>query len=266
MNRRLTTDNRSPKLYDAIVMHIATAAILVIGNEVLSGKVEEQNARFLIGELRELGVALQCILTIPDEPEIIAAAVKDLSARFSYVFTSGGVGPTHDDVTIKSIANAFDKSIVRHPELENLLHRYFGEQIDETRLSMADVPDGAELLYGEDLKYPVLACANVYIFPGVPELFRKKFAAIRERFRVAPFHLRVIHTLEDEFDISDRLRIVAEAHPTVAIGSYPNFITPAYRVKLTLESKRENEVDAAHQALLEILNELQIVVITNDEV
>ena len=85
-------------------MNAPTAAILVIGNEVLSGKIEEQNARFLIGELRELGVALQCILTIPDEPEQIAAAVKDLSARFDYVFTSGGVGPTHDDVTISSIA------------------------------------------------------------------------------------------------------------------------------------------------------------------
>jgi molybdenum cofactor synthesis domain-containing protein len=240
-------------------MQAPNAAILVIGNEVLSGKVEEQNARFLIGELRELGVALQCILTIPDEPEIIAVAVKDLSARFSYVFTSGGVGPTHDDVTIKSIASAFDKSIVRHPELESLLRKYFGEEIDETRLSMADVPDGAELIYGEELKYPVLTCANVYIFPGVPELFRKKFLAIRERFRVEPFHLRVIHTLEDEFDISDRLRIVADAHPAVAIGSYPNFITPTYKVKLTLESKLEAEVEVAYQVLLATLDPQKLI-------
>ena len=245
-------------------MNALTAAILVIGNEVLSGKVEEQNARFLIGELRELGVALQCILTIPDEPEIIAAAVKDLSSRFSYVFTSGGVGPTHDDVTIKSIATAFDKSIVRHPELESLLRRYFGEEIDETRLSMADVPDGAELIYGEELKYPVLACANVYIFPGVPELFRKKFLAIRERFRVEPFHLRIIHTLEDEFDISDRLRIVADAHPTVAIGSYPNFMTSEYRVKLTLESKNEFAVNAAHQELITRLDYAMIVTMNSE--
>ncbi len=240
-------------------MQAPTAAILVIGNEVLSGKVEEQNARFLIGELRELGVALQCILTIPDEPEIISSAVKDLASRFSYVFTSGGVGPTHDDVTIKSIASAFDKSIIRHPELEDLLRRYFGEEIDETRLSMADVPDGAELIYGEELKYPVLACANVYIFPGVPELFRKKFLAIRERFRVEPFHLRIIHTLEDEFDISDRLRSIADAHLEVAIGSYPNFVTLDYKVKLTLESKNETAVHAAHQELISILETAKIV-------
>ncbi len=240
-------------------MQAPTAAILVIGNEVLSGKVEEQNARFLIGELRELGVALQCILTIPDEPETIAAAVTDLCSRFSYVFTSGGVGPTHDDVTIKSIANAFGKSIVRHPELENLLLQYFGEEIDETRLSMADVPDDSELIYGENLKFPVLACANVFIFPGVPEQFRKKFSAIRERFRVQPFHLRVIYTLEDEFDITERLTRIAAAHPMVAIGSYPNFATPEFRVKLTLESKDKSAVHAAHCELLSTLDAANIV-------
>lgn len=236
-----------------------TAAILVIGNEVLSGKIEEKNARFLIGELRELGVALQCILTIPDEPEVIAAAVKDLSARFCYVFTSGGVGPTHDDVTISSIALAFDQPIVRHPALEGMLRRYFGESIDETRLRMADVPEGAELIYSEDLRFPVMAYRNVYIFPGVPELFRKKFTAIRERFRVAPFYLRIVHTLEDEFDIAQRLQTVAAAHPTVAIGSYPNFATPEYKVKLTLESKTEAAVETAYAALLLVLDETQLV-------
>ena len=240
-------------------MNAPTAAILVIGNEVLSGKVEEQNARFLIGELRDLGVALKCILTIPDEPAEIAVAVKDLSARFDYVFTSGGVGPTHDDVTISSIANAFGRPIVRHPELEAILRRYFGDGIDETRLRMADTPEGAELVYGSDMKFPVMACENVYIFPGVPELFRKKFTAIRERFRVAPFYLRIIHTLEDEFDIAERLQAVADAHPAVAIGSYPNFATPDYKVKLTLESKVETAVDAAQQALLLTLDETLIV-------
>lgn len=240
-------------------MHVPTAAILVIGNEVLSGKIEEQNARFLIGELRELGVALKCILTIPDEPEEIAAAVKDLSARFDYVFTSGGVGPTHDDVTISSIALAFERPIVRHPELEAILRAYFGDGIDETRLRMADVPEGSALVYGGEMKFPVMACQNVYIFPGVPELFRKKFTAIRERFRVAPFYLRIVHTLEDEFDITDRLQAIANAHPAVALGSYPNFATPEYRVKLTLESKIEAAVEAAHQALLLTLDETLIV-------
>lgn len=245
-----------------MVMTAPTAAILVIGNEVLSGKVEEQNARFLIGELRELGVALQCILTIPDEPERIAAAARSLSAQFDYVFTSGGVGPTHDDVTISSIARAFDKPIVRHPALEALLRGYFGEGIDEMRLRMADVPEGAELIAGETLKFPVMACGNVYIFPGVPELFRRKFTAIRERFRVAPFYLRIIHTHEDEFDLAARMQAVADRHPSVAIGSYPNFATPEYRVRVTLESKLEAAVEAAHAELLAVLDTAQIVNLT----
>lgn len=218
-------------------MSIPTAAILVIGDEILSGKVEDANARLLIGELRQLGVALRRILVVPDEVADVAAAVRELSARFDHVFTSGGVGPTHDDVTIVGIAAAFDKPVIRHPELEQRLKAYFGAGADESKLRMADVPENAELLEMPDWRWPVLVCGNVYILPGVPELFRKKFLAMRERFRVEPFFTHAIYTLEEEFDIADALREVADANPAVAIGSYPNFATPDYRVKVTLESK-----------------------------
>ena len=167
----------------ADIMSATTAAILVIGDEILSGKTEEQNARFLIGELRELGVTLRCILTISDDVEEVAAATRDLSTKYHHVFTSGGVGPTHDDVTIVGIARAFQAPIVRHPELEARLRSYFGDDLNEARLRMADVPEGAALIQAEDLKWPVLAVRNVYVLPGVPDLFRRKFAAIRERFR-----------------------------------------------------------------------------------
>ena len=103
-------------------MKIPTAAILVIGDEILSGKTEDQNARLLIGELRELGVALRRIVTIPDDVEEVAVAVRELSARFDHVFTSGGVGPTHDDVTLAGVARAFDVPLVRHPNLEARLN------------------------------------------------------------------------------------------------------------------------------------------------
>src|SRR5262245_478184 len=107
---------------------VPTAAILVIGDEILSGKTEEQNARLLISELRELGVALKRIAVIPDEIDEVAAAVYDLSSRFDHVFTSGGVGPTHDDVTILGVARAFDTPIVRHPDLERKIKSFFGEE------------------------------------------------------------------------------------------------------------------------------------------
>lgn len=240
-------------------MNVTTAAILVIGDEILSGKVEDQNARLLIGELRALGVALRRILVIPDEIESVAAAVRELSDNFDHVFTSGGVGPTHDDVTITGVAQAFKKPIVRHPELEHRLRAYFGAGADEAKLRMADVPEGAELLEMPDWRWPVLVCGNVYILPGVPELFRKKFLAMRERFRVAPFFARAVYTLEDEFDIAADLRALAEAHPLVAIGSYPSYTSPGYRVKITLESKDEAALTQAVEALLAKLDPARLV-------
>jgi molybdenum cofactor synthesis domain-containing protein len=240
-------------------MSIPTAAILVIGDEILSGKTEDQNARLLIGELRELGVALRRIVVIPDEVETVAAAVRELAAAFDHVFTSGGVGPTHDDVTIAGIAIAFDGGIVRHPNLEARLKSYFGDAADESKLRMADVPEGSELIETTDMRWPILVCRNVYILPGVPELFRKKFLAIRERFRVEPFYSRALFTFEDEFDFAGELTAVAEAHPLVAIGSYPNFSSSEYRVKLTIESKDDDALAAAVEALMGILDATKFV-------
>ncbi len=240
-------------------MKVPTAAVLIIGDEILSGKTDDQNARFLIGELRDLGVSLRRILTVPDDLEEVAAAVKELAARFDHVFTSGGVGPTHDDVTIAGIARAFDRQVVRHPELEAKIRAYFGPEVDEARLRMAEVPEGAELIQVPNLRWPVLVCGNVYVLPGVPELFRRKFAAIRERFRVAPFHARAVYTQQDEFDIAHLLRDVADRYPQVSIGSYPNFSAPDYRVKVTLESKDAAALAAAVESLLAVLDQGRLV-------
>lgn len=240
-------------------MIISTAAILVIGDEILSGKTDESNARLLISELRELGVSLRCISIVPDEVEAVASAVRDMALCANYVFTSGGVGPTHDDVTMLGIARAFGRSIVRHPELEARIRARFGDDVSESRLRMADVPAGSELVSVPDMRWPVVVCQNVYILPGVPELFRQKFAAIRERFRVDPFCAHTIYTLEDEFDIAEGLRKVARTFPQVAIGSYPNFASPNYRVKLTLESKDAAMLKSALAALLAQLDHERIV-------
>ncbi|MEP7272931.1 MAG: molybdopterin-binding protein [Acidobacteriota bacterium] len=240
-------------------MSVASAAILVIGDEILSGKTDDLNARFLISELRDLGVSLRGIQVIPDIIEEVANGVRLLSPTVDFLFTSGGVGPTHDDVTILGIARAFDVEVVRHPLLEARILAHFGAAAEESRLAMANVPDGSELIEAPDLRWPVLLCHNVYILPGVPELFREKFLAIREMFRVAPFFLRSVTTLEDEFDIAERLNTVVRAFPEVAIGSYPNFSTADFRVKLTLESKNSLALEAAVKALLAALDGQQIV-------
>lgn len=237
---------------------MTTAAILVIGDEILSGKTRDQNAHLLIGELRALGVSLRRIVVIPDDVEIVAATTRDLAAGHDYVFTSGGIGPTHDDVTIQGIARAFDLSVVRHPDLEAIIRRHFKEGVDESHLRMADIPEGSVLVGAGEMSWPVPACRNVFILPGVPEHFRSKFLAIRERFRVEPFHLRLIYTRQDEFDIAADLTDIAGAHPNVAIGSYPNYDLVEYRVKLTLESKDRAALEEAFTALLTRLDPAQI--------
>ena len=240
-------------------MSASTAAILIIGNEILSGKTEDSNARYLIGELRELGIELRRIVVVSDSVDEVAEAVKQLSILFDIVFSSGGVGPTHDDVTIAGIARGFNEPVVRHPDLEARIRQYFGEATNESRLRMADVPNGSQLIEAPDLRWPVLCCRNVFVLPGVPELFRLKFAAIRERFRVNPFFARAIYTSEDEFELAERLTRIALAFPSVSIGSYPNFSSREYRVKLTLESKDENAVKAAFSTLRDCLDGQRIV-------
>ena len=235
-------------------MQQKTAAIVVIGNEILTGKSEDRNATFLIGELYNLGVSLRRIVVIPDDLEDIAATVRECSERFDHVFTSGGVGPTHDDVTIEGIARAFNRRVVRHPELAAMIRGYFGDEVDEKRLRMADTPEGARLIREGEMRWPVLAMENVIILPGVPELFRSKFEAIRELFRAAPFYASAIYTREDEFDIAPRLDSVAAEHPNVEIGSYPTFTRDDYRVKITVESKEKVSVERAVAALLELLD------------
>jgi len=185
--------------------------------------------------------------------------VRDSAAKFDYIFTSGGIGPTHDDVTIQGIARAFNREIVRNPELEAIIRGYFGDRADEARLRMADVPEGSDLVRGEGLRWPVLAVGPVYVLPGVPEHFQSKFEAIRERFRAEPFHSRLIYTREDEFDIAPRLNRIAEGHPGVDIGSYPNFATSDYKVKVTIESKAAEEVERAFAELLESLDQSSVV-------
>lgn len=235
-------------------MRQKTAAIVVIGNEILTGKSEDKNASFLIAELYELGVSLRRVVIVPDEIDTIADTVRECSSQFDYVFTSGGIGPTHDDVTIEAVARAFDRSVVRHPELEAMLRGYFGDGADDVRMRMADAPDGAELIREKGLRWPVLAMKNVYVLPGVPELFRSKFEAMRERFRAEPFHVSEIYTREDEFDIAQHLNKVAAENPDVEIGSYPTFTRDDYKVKITIESKEAIAVERARKGLLELLD------------
>jgi FAD synthetase len=233
--------------------HDRTAGIVVIGNEILSGKVTDTNSPFLARELRKLGVTLQRITTIPDDVEIIATTVKYFADTFEIVFTSGGVGPTHDDVTMEGVARGFGRKVIRHPELDRRLREYLGANANEARMRMADVPDGAELIVDRRLGFPTIKCENVYILPGIPEILEQKFAALAERFSAAPYHLRVVFTRDGEGSIAEHLNATVAKFPDLLLGSYPKLADPEYAVKLTLESKDQAYVEAALAHLLSLL-------------
>jgi molybdenum cofactor synthesis domain-containing protein len=226
-----------------------TAGIVIIGDEILSGKFVEENAVFLIGELRSLGVDLRRITVIPDVLDDIAAAVTDASARFDHVFTSGGVGPTHDDITISAIAHGFGVGVTRHPELEAKIRAYWKDKLADANLRLADLPEGSTLVYGKDQVWPVVSFKNVYILPGVPALFRRKFVDIRDRFRAVPVWAARLYVDGEEGDLAPELDRVVAAHPSVKLGSYPRFSEKDFRVLLTLEAATAGEVTAAFEML-----------------
>jgi FAD synthetase len=230
-----------------------SAGIIIIGNEILSGKVVDTNSPFLTRELRRLGVTVRRILTIPDELDVIAAAAAEFHRDYDVVFTSGGVGPTHDDVTIEGIARGLGRRVVRHPAIEGKIREYYGGKVNEARLKMAEVPEGTELIVDGRLGFPTIKCENLYILPGIPEILEQKFEAIRDRFAVSPYYLRVVYTREGEGTIAEHLNATLGAFPDLLLGSYPKIGDPEYAVKLTLESKDEGYVTRALAHLLSLL-------------
>ncbi len=230
-----------------------TAGILIIGSEVLSGKVVDENSPYLVQELRGLGVEVRRILTIPDELPVIVREVRDMAREHDVAFTTGGVGPTHDDMTMAAIAQAFERGLTRHPRLEAILRQHYGAAITPAQLRMADIPEGSRLVGEGDIGFPIVACENVFVFPGVPDSVRRKFARIRELFRETPFVLRRIFLRCDEGEIAAALYQTIERFPALQLGSYPILRKPDHNVLLTLESKRAEEVEAALRFLLDRL-------------
>jgi molybdenum cofactor synthesis domain-containing protein len=236
----------------------AGAAIVAIGNELLSGKVADTNSPFVVQELRELGLPLLEMRTIPDDLDRIAGTFREVSSAFEVVLSSGGVGPTHDDITFEGLARAFDRPLVRDPELARDIQAFYGAQTNEALLHMADLPEGAELLREPNLVIPVVLVRNVYVLPGEPNIFRRKFKAIRERFRRAPFFLRRVFTMQGEGEIAAALGDT-ERRFGIAVGSYPRYDTTDYQVMVTLESKEKSAVEAALEHLLSKLEKPAIV-------
>ena len=232
-----------------------TAALLVIGNEILSGKVVDTNSPFLASELRQLGVDLERILTIPDEVDVMAREVRAMSEAHDFVFTSGGIGPTHDDLTMDGIAQAFGLRLEPSLSMLERMERHQGEAPNDSQRKMAMIPAGAQVIDAGDQWFPVVIVENVHIFRGIPKLLEKKFHSIKDRFRGVPFHLRRIYVTKRESDIADQLNELLVEFPELMLGSYPKIEVRDYRVLLTLESRDGDYLTRAQESLLARLSD-----------
>ncbi len=239
-----------------------TAGIIIIGNEILSGKVHDENSFYLARELRALGVDVRRISAIPDETDIIGAETAAFSERYDFVFTSGGVGPTHDDVTMAGIAEGFGVGLVRNEEIKEILRLRYKKPLNDAVLKMTEVPQGAEIIFSEGMRFPVVCFRNIFIFPGIPEYLKNKFSVIRERFRSSTFHLKRLYLNSHESSLAAVLNMVVAEHADVTFGSYPVLGKPDYRVIITAESKSG---ESLHRALDELLHRLPGDVVTRIE-
>ncbi len=238
------------------------AEIVVVGSEILSAKIRDTNSPWLIGQLRELGVTVDRVTTIHDQIDVIAKIVVEASERAAFVITTGGVGPTLDDLTFAGIAAGFGCPLRPFPEMTRVIQQYFHGQATPAHLRMADLPGESELVFSPNLVFPVVRVRNVYVLPGSPEILQKKFLAIRETFRSTPFHLRSIDTHQEEGLLAPALDRLHALLPAVTIGSYPTYANPDHAVHITLEAKDRAVVDQAVDTLLGLLDRSLVVRVT----
>jgi len=237
-----------------------TAAALIIGNEILSGKISDANLGELARTMRALGITLARANTVPDVREVIVSEVRALSARFDFVFTSGGVGPTHDDVTVDAVAEAFETTTESSPAMEELLRGYYADRLTDAHLRMARVPRGARLVRSKHIPWPTVVMKNVWILPGVPEIFAMKMAVVRDELGGdEPFVSLAVLTQLDEGELKPILDAVVAQFAGVDVGSYPRFRDPTCRTKLTFDGLDRVQVTKAREAFLAAVPADQIV-------
>ena len=234
---------------------LVTAAILVIGDEILSGRTKDKNIGYIAEYLTNIGIELREVRVVPDVTEEIVTALNALRSRFTYVFTTGGIGPTHDDITADSVAAAFGVSIDHDPRaIAMLSERFPADQLNEARLRMARIPAGADLIANSVSKAPGFNIGNVYVMAGVPSIMQAMLDV------VAPTLKTGVKILSDtvraglrEGDIGTALAEVAKAHPDVSIGSYPFFSETGPDTNVVVRSRDADALAAAMDAVKAML-------------
>lgn len=232
-----------------------TAALLIIGNEILSGRTKDANLGYLAERLTAMGIRLSEVRVVPDIEAEIVAAVNALRAKFTYVFTTGGIGPTHDDITAGSVAAAFGLPLTEHAQARAILEKRYAEtgvELNEARLRMAKTPEGAMLIENPVSGAPGFQTGNVFVMAGVPKIMQAMFESLRDRLVGGPPLLsRGIFCNLPEGALAKGLGEIQARHPDADIGSYPSYSMDGFRVTLVL---RHTDAAALQGAVDEVIS------------
>ncbi|ACJ00753.1 competence/damage-inducible protein A [Rhodospirillum centenum] len=242
----MTTESQAPAAADPASS--PTAALLIIGNEILSGRTQDANLAHIARTLGGLGIPLREVRVVPDLEAEIVTAVNVLRTRYTYLFTTGGIGPTHDDITAASIARAFGVPVVRHPEAQARLERHYAGtgMLSEARLRMADTPAGASLIDNPVSAAPGFQIGNVFVMAGVPVIMQAMLAGLVPRLVGGPPVLsKAVVCGVPEGTLADALRAIQADHPDVDIGSYPAFRQGRVSTSLVLRGTDPARLEAA---------------------
>jgi molybdenum cofactor synthesis domain-containing protein len=237
---------------------IVTAAVLVIGNEILSGRTRDANLNYLATELNSIGVRLMEARVVADVPEAIIKAVNELRAVYDYVFTTGGIGPTHDDITSECVAKAFEVPLIKDPRAVRLLTNHYGEaNLTEARLRMAQVPEGATLIENPVSTAPGFQIGNVFVLAGVPAVCRAMFDGLKGRLKTGDKVLSVtVSGYVGEGVIAKGLGQLQERHPALEIGSYPFFRQGRFGASFVLRGTDAAALKSAAEELRTLIRSL----------
>ncbi|MGE3227953.1 MAG: competence/damage-inducible protein A [Hyphomicrobium sp.] len=238
---------------------VITAAVLVIGDEILSGRTKDRNIGTIAEHLTAIGIVLREVRVVGDVTADIVAAVNELRARYTYVFTTGGIGPTHDDITADSIGAAFGVTVdvdARAVALMEPAYAARGIALTPARLRMARIPAGAALIVNSVSAAPGFQIGNVFVMAGVPDIMKAMLEAATDRLRTGPKVNAVailVHRAEGE--IADLFAAHQRAHPDIAMGSYPSFTDGIYRTELVLRGVDKGRLEQARAELVGLLTD-----------
>ena len=240
---------------DGKTQDIVTAALIVIGDEILSGRTKDKNTGYIADYMTAIGIRLREVRVVPDIEDEIVSAINALRKKYTYVFTTGGIGPTHDDITADAVARAFGVPIdVDERAVAMMRERYAPGDLTETRLRMARIPEGAELIENSVSRAPGFMIGNVIVMAGVPRIMQVMLDNVAPRLKTgAKLLTRTVRVERPEGDVAPGLGRVQNEHPEVQMGSYPFFVKEKLGTHLVLRSDDKGKLDEALKSIWRML-------------